>query len=37
MSLGSRAVLTLPPSWAYGKKGAGDGVIKPNAIIIFEI
>ena len=37
MSLGQRAALTLSPDMAYGEEGAGDGVIPPNAVLIFDI
>lgn len=37
MSLGQRAVVTLSPDMAYGEEGAGDGVIPPNATLIFDI
>jgi len=37
MSLGQRASLTLSPDMAYGEEGAGDGVIPPNAVLIFDV
>merc|ERR1712241_168728 len=37
LSLGQRAAVTLSPDMAYGEEGAGDGVIPPNAAIIFDI
>ena len=37
MSLGQRAAMTLSPDMAYGEEGAGDGVIPPNAVLIFDI
>ena len=37
MSFGQRASLTLSPDMAYGENGAGDGIIPPNAVLIFDI
>merc|ERR1712127_331318 len=37
LSLGQRASLTLSPDMAYGEEGAGEGVIPPNAALIFDI
>ena len=37
MSRGSRAIITIPSQLAYGKKGAGDGVIPPNSDLIFDV
>lgn len=37
MNLGDKAVLFIPSELAYGPQGAGNGVIPPNANIIFEI
>jgi len=37
LSLGQRAAVTLSPDMAYGEDGAGDGVIPPNAALIFDI
>jgi len=37
MSKGEKAVLTIEPSWAYGKKGLPDAGIAPNSTLIFEV
>ena len=37
MKPGGKARLTCPPAIAYGEKGAGSGVIPPNATLQFEI
>ena len=37
MKPGGKARLTCPPHIAYGEKGAGAGVIPPNATLIFEV
>lgn len=37
LNLGDKAVLFIPAELAYGAQGAGNGVIPPNANIIFEI
>ena len=37
MHVGGRAQLTCPPGIAYGAKGAGRGLIPPNATLVFEI
>jgi cyclophilin family peptidyl-prolyl cis-trans isomerase len=37
MSFGDKLVAFIPTKLAYGEKGAGNGLIPPNANIIFEI
>merc|ERR1711874_79637 len=37
MSLGQRVSMTLSPDMGYGEEGAGDGVIPPNAVLVFDI
>jgi FKBP-type peptidyl-prolyl cis-trans isomerase FkpA len=37
MKEGGKARLTCPPATAYGERGAGGGVIPPNATLNFEI
>ena len=36
MKKGQKAILTCPPDYAYGDRGAGK-VIPPNATLIFEV
>jgi len=37
MKVGERRKLTIPPELAYGSAGAGNGLIPPDATLIFEI
>lgn len=37
MKVGGRAKLTCPSDIAYGPRGAGGGLIPPNATLVFEV
>ena len=37
MTLGERAILTCAPDFAYGARGAGGGLVPPNATLMFEL
>lgn len=37
MKVGGRARLTCPSDIAYGPRGAGGGLIPPNATLVFEV
>jgi len=37
MSVGEKSKLVAPPNYAYGSKGAGGGLIPPNATLDFEM
>jgi FKBP-type peptidyl-prolyl cis-trans isomerase FkpA len=37
MKAGGSARLTCPPGIAYGERGAGNGLIPPQAVLVFEV
>lgn len=37
MKPGGSARLTCPPDIAYGERGAGNGLIPPGAVLVFEV
>ena len=37
MREGDRWLLTIPPNLGYGVRGAGDGMIPPNQVLLFDI
>jgi FKBP-type peptidyl-prolyl cis-trans isomerase len=37
MQRGGKYRLWIPPELGYGPEGAGNGVIPPNAVLVFDV